>query len=522
MPEADVVILKESNTVSKIYPPVSYRPLILEELHKSGRQCAAVYERARIHYIWPSIRKDINDHVQSCTRCLEIKPSKSQARASGLTISLRNLQPMDWISTDLAEKVLSNGKKVHFLLIVDRASGFIKVYQLRGTKTKHVIECLQDFNEIYCGPPYWLTSDGGPQFSAANEAIQKWAMEAKISHQVSSAYNPEGNGEAERAVGKVKHAIAHAGDSLESINSIVANVNTDQRLDGSGSAAELFLQRTLRVPGLAHIPSHTVNTDQEKEARVKSRDRQVELTKSQRKPDVFSIGQRIVIQNNVSKLWNIKGIIVSRREHQGHLSNSYVIKVCRTGRQICRSERHIRALPTNTDTNGINIGRDQNANSIFVSSTGKPRSSIRSSSTVSGQESSIGGRPVAALMRAAPSTGSQNPAPACQPIGDTGSRKTVCFNQVIQIFDEEGEDYFDKETLRDLRKPIGSNFKHESHTKDKRLVQQALGSGNPEAEDDEGSKRIRQAGGGRGRPITRGGGSIRPSSPRKVAPKHGE
>ena len=77
LPEADVIILRDSSTVSKIYPPVSYRPLILEELHKSGRQSAAVFERARIHYIWPSIRKDINDHVKSCTRCLEIKPSKS-------------------------------------------------------------------------------------------------------------------------------------------------------------------------------------------------------------------------------------------------------------------------------------------------------------------------------------------------------------------------------------------------------------------------------------------------------------
>ena len=178
--------------------------------------------------------------------------------------------------------------------------------------------------------------------------------------------------------------------------------------------------------------------------------------------------------------------------------------MCHTGRQICRSERHIRALPTNTDADGINIGSDQNANSIFVSSTGKPRSSIRSSSTVSGQESSIGGRPVAALMRAAPSTGSQNPAPACQPIGDTGSRKTVCFNEVIQIFDEEGEDYFDKETLRDLRKPLGSNFKHESYTQNKRLVQQALGSGNPEAKDDEGGKGIWQASGCWGRPIING------------------
>ena len=138
-------------------------------------------------------------------------------------------------------------------------------------------------------------------------------MEAKISHQVSSAYNPEGNGEAERNVGKVKHAIAHAGDKLESINAIVANLNTDQRTDGSGSAAELFLQRTLRVPGLAHIPSHTVNTDKEKEARVRSREKQVQLTKSQRRPDVFKIKQKVVIQNNVSKLWNIKGIIISRR-----------------------------------------------------------------------------------------------------------------------------------------------------------------------------------------------------------------
>ena len=98
-----------------------------------------------------------------------------------------------------------------------------------------------NFSEIYCGPPYWLTSDGGPQLSAANEAIQKWAEEAMLSYQISSAYNPEGNGEAESGVKKIKLAIAHAGDKLKSLNAIVANLNADQRTDGSGSAAELFL-----------------------------------------------------------------------------------------------------------------------------------------------------------------------------------------------------------------------------------------------------------------------------------------
>ena len=174
----------------------------------------------------------------------------SQARASGLNIPLQGLKPMDWLSTDLAEKKLSNGKKVHFLIIVDRSSGFIRAYQLKGTKTCNVIKALQDFNDTYIGPPYWLTLDGGPQFAGANAAIKKWVEEASILHTPSAAFNPEGNGEAERAVQAAKRAIAHAkDDNLKSIQSIIANINNDQRLDGSGSAAECFLQRTTRVPG---------------------------------------------------------------------------------------------------------------------------------------------------------------------------------------------------------------------------------------------------------------------------------
>ena len=83
-------------------------------------------------------------------------------------------------------------------------------------------------------------------FAGANAAIKKWAEEASILHTLSAALNPEGNGEAERAVKAAKRAIAHAKDNnLKSIQSIMANLNNDQRLDGSGSAAECFLQRTL-------------------------------------------------------------------------------------------------------------------------------------------------------------------------------------------------------------------------------------------------------------------------------------
>ena len=326
---------------------------------------------------------------------------------------------------------------------------------------------MQNFNEIYFGPPYWLTSDGGPQFSAANEAIQKWTEEAKISHQISSAYNPEGNGEAESEVKKIKLAIAHAGENLESLNSIVANLNTDQRTDGSGSAAELFLQRTLRVPGLAHIPTHLENTDKEKEARILAREKQVQRKQNQRRPDVFQINQKVVIQNNVSKLWIIKGKVIARCEHQGLLSNSYIIKVSRTGRHACWSEWHIRPLVTNDDAPSTDISNDRTANSISLSLPGiRTRLSMKQKlsfqRTLTGEKDSTRAEVGAALCLC---TGSQASSPTPtkdnQPDRIIGGGKSVRFSPIIQIFEESGEEYFKKDFLRDMQKSLRPGFQNE-------------------------------------------------------------
>merc|ERR1711867_298258 len=218
----EIVVLRESDSVSKIFPPVAYRAHIMEELHRSGKKEDSIFLRIRLHYMWPNIKKDVRSHVESCKKCAELMPSKPQARASGLTIPLHGLNPMDWLSTDICQKKLSNVKKANFLIIVDRASGFIRAYLLKGTKTPHVIEALQDYINVYVGPPYWLTSDGGPQFAATNAAIKKWAEEAGILHTLSAAYNPEGNGEAKRAVQAVKKAISHnKSNKLHSIQSII-------------------------------------------------------------------------------------------------------------------------------------------------------------------------------------------------------------------------------------------------------------------------------------------------------------
>ena len=94
---------------------------------------------------------------------------------------------MDWISTDICEKILSNDKKYHFLEVVDRYIGYISAYKFKGTKTRLIIDVLQQYCEAYCGSPYFIISDGGPQFKNTNEAIYTWCIQADIGYKLSSA-----------------------------------------------------------------------------------------------------------------------------------------------------------------------------------------------------------------------------------------------------------------------------------------------------------------------------------------------
>ena len=79
------------------------------------------------------------------------------------------------------------------------------------------------------------------------------------------------------------------------------------------------------------------------------------------------------MQNNVSKLWNIRAKVLSRRSHQGIESNSYLLRVPSTGRQIVRSERNIRPVAgakTSPSGAGPDLGHDEHASAVLC--TGVP------------------------------------------------------------------------------------------------------------------------------------------------------
>ena len=122
------------------------------------------------------------------------------------------------------------------------------------------------------------------------------------------------------------------------------------------------------MPGLAHLPTQPRDVEKLRVARATSREKQVQRTASQRKPEIFSRGQQVLVQNNLSKLWNIRARVIARCSHQGILTNSYIVKAQATGRQMVRNEHNIRPVAgakTNPTGVGPDLSQDAHASAVL-------------------------------------------------------------------------------------------------------------------------------------------------------------
>ena len=115
-----------------------------------------------------------------------------------------------------------------FLICVDKWSGFPVYKQLNTVTTRAVISALEDWFNIL-GWPSTIRSDGGPQFLGPFKA---WCENNNILHELSSPYNPKGNGLAEAAVKNVKHLLQKCSVTRESANKALYSWRNVPRIDG--------------------------------------------------------------------------------------------------------------------------------------------------------------------------------------------------------------------------------------------------------------------------------------------------
>ena len=179
---------------------------------------------------------DIRTFVESCKACFRNLLSLPANKISTDPPSASYGPPMAHVGVDLFE---FSGKQ--YLICVDKWSGCPVYTQLNTVTTRAVIGVLEDWFNIL-GWPSTIRSDGGPQFLGPFKA---WCQDNNIIHELSSPYNPRGNGLAEAAVKNVKHLLQKCSISRESANKALYFWRNVPRSDGYSPAQLLFGRRQL-------------------------------------------------------------------------------------------------------------------------------------------------------------------------------------------------------------------------------------------------------------------------------------
>ena len=182
---------------NKVVVPEILKAKFLEELHYAHLGITLTQNRARESVFWIGMAKDIENLIQSCRICQEMRGN--QQKEPLLSIPCPD-QPWSHIAADLCER-----RGEHYLVIVDHYSGWIEIEWLRKNTTSQNIITHMKSQMARHGIPDKLTTDNGPQFSSRE--FREFAIVYGFEHITSSPYKPNSNGLAEKAVQTVKRLL---------------------------------------------------------------------------------------------------------------------------------------------------------------------------------------------------------------------------------------------------------------------------------------------------------------------------
>ena len=163
--------------------------------------------------------------------------------------------------------------------------------------------------------------DAGPCFKS--KPFLDFTDKYKITHVLTSAYNPTSNGQAERAIQEAKKMM----EKLGNFNPyhIAFALNKMERRGNLGTPMDLFLQRPSR--GLSPNSQNIFLRLAENEAEWKKKAMKAASPKNKHfNQDQFKDGDWVVIQDHITKKWMKTGTITSSRPtNTGQGARSFTI-----------------------------------------------------------------------------------------------------------------------------------------------------------------------------------------------------
>ena len=213
----------------RIIVPPPLRKTLLHKLHSGHQGITKCRKRARQSVWWPGLSKQLEELVLKCPECVKAQWQRPQP----LTPTPLPQLPWQKVATNLFE-----WKQTTYVLVVDYFSRYIEIARLNRTTTSEVVIHLKSIFARH-GIPETLISDNGPQY--ASREFAEFTKDYEFKYSTSRPYFPQGNGEAERAVGTIKGLLNKSGDPYKAL---LAYRSTPLQI--GYSPAELLMGRLLR------------------------------------------------------------------------------------------------------------------------------------------------------------------------------------------------------------------------------------------------------------------------------------
>ena len=322
------LILKNS---LEILIPEAERKNLLQTLHDTHLESDYMKRLARGKFFWLGMSAEIEKVYESCEDCIQEGLSKVHKRATVIPEDLSLLAPGESVSMDYA--TIENKK---YLILKDKATGFLHAKITKDQTTGEAQKVVHEWAYTF-GIPHVIKTDGGPAF---RHAFKSYLLGLGIDHVVTSAYNPQSNGLAERGVRQIKDVIkkTKSKPTPALLREICFSVNNHIQPEG-GSAAERFFRRGVK----SKLPNSIIR-QLDHNALIKQRsDKQVRIAqqKGRSSKDEFAPEDRVIIQDMHTKRWTIKGTVKLARPADDNSIQSYEIETD-DGTTFLRNKRYVK------------------------------------------------------------------------------------------------------------------------------------------------------------------------------------
>ncbi|CAF1431112.1 unnamed protein product, partial [Rotaria magnacalcarata] len=148
-------------------------------------------------YFWPSLYKDITNHIKSCIPCAQFNPRRQ--KTPGI---LKPIKPPEgvWqlVSMDFHGPITpasQRGNK-YIICLTDVLSKFVITKAVRDNTTHTAVRFLKEDVISKFGTPRCILTDNGTHFTSA--MMDELCKQIGITHLYSTPYHPQTNGQVER------------------------------------------------------------------------------------------------------------------------------------------------------------------------------------------------------------------------------------------------------------------------------------------------------------------------------------